>query len=118
MPCTTKVGGSKKIFDPPPPPPPAEGGDDDDGGGKKGKKGKKGKGSGKKGKGKKGKKGKGDDDEEGPAAFPPSVFDGLAQEGSKEFNRVWKKNKADKVSKRVELHSTRTLLFSVKDPSM
>jgi len=93
----TETGGSKKIFDPPPPPPPAEGADDDDGG-KKGKKGKKGKGSGKKGKGKKGKKGKGDDDEEGPAAFPASVFDGLAQEGSKEFNRVWKKNKADKAN--------------------
>jgi hypothetical protein len=90
--------GSKKIFDPPEPEAPAADGDDDDGGkGKKGKKDKKKK-SDKKGKGKKGKKGKGDDDDEGPAAFPASVFGELAQAGSEEFNRVWKRNQADKAN--------------------
>eukprot|EP00039_Didymoeca_costata_P011307 m.158135 g.158135 ORF g.158135 m.158135 type:complete len:875 (+) comp15127_c0_seq2:246-2870(+) len=98
-------GGSKKVFDPPPPPEP-EGGDEDDDGGK----GKKGKGKGKKKsskkkkdkkgskKGKKGKKGKGDDDDEGPATFPPSEFATLAQSGAEQFQEVWEENEEDRAN--------------------
>jgi len=88
-------GGSKKIFDPPPPPPAAPVEDDDGGKGKKGKKDKGKKDKGKKDKGKKGKKGKGGDEEEGPAPFPKSEFEGLTQEGSNQYRKVWQANSAD-----------------------